>query len=86
MSFSQPKTVDLVKTQVLYFWIANNDNNSDFCYTKECETLKDLKATLGDCKNILKFARKLYVPRENIIREVNPTVKELNGSFESFKD
>ena len=43
--------------------------------------MNDLDATPRDCRWILKFARKLRVPMENIIREVNPTKKELDDSF-----
>ena len=78
---SKPVVNDVAKSPELYFWIANNDNYAHLRKIKDCSTLNDLDATPRDCRWILKFARKLRVPMENIIREVNPTKKELDDSF-----
>ena len=63
---------------MLYFWIVNNDYYTELRKIDGCSTLIDLLATPRDCKEILKFAHRVRVPNPNIIREVNPTKKELN--------
>ena len=62
MSLSKPKSIKKAITPELYFWISNNDNYSDLRNIEDCGTLNDLNATPRDCKEILKFARKIRVP------------------------
>ena len=70
---------------MLYFWIVNNDYYTELRDIRGCSTLIDLKATPRDCKQVMKFAQRLRVPMQNIIREVNPTVKELNESYKFLR-
>ena len=53
---------------VLFIWIANNDDYNELRKMDGCSTQIDLTATLKDCEEIMKFARKMRVPEENIMR------------------
>ena len=58
---------------VLFIWIVNNDAYGELRKMKGCSGQIDLIATPKDCKEIMKFARKVRIPLENIIREENKT-------------
>ena len=58
--------------------MVNNGYYPELRKIEGCAALIDLLATPRDCKEILKFAQRVRVPNPNIIREVNPTKKELN--------
>ena len=84
MSISTPNPDEAVKP-VLYIWIVNNDVYGELRKMDGCDTQIDLVATPKDCKEIMKFARKIRVPLENIIREENKTTKELNETYKFLR-
>ena len=53
---------------VLFIWITNNDSYGELRKMDGCSTQIDLIATPKDCEEIMKFARKMRIPEENIIR------------------
>ena len=65
----------------IYFWMITDDNYEELRKIVGCEGLADLGATKKDGVHIMRLARSLGVPEENMYINNRATIKDLKATY-----